>query len=94
MNYITGIWDALIQPDVRGQTDGEKAVHSSATPHDIIEVFKVALLDDQLIEDAKVAHKHSNKCLLPGELVVGSNCWDTVKLSKTSKKPRLNPITT
>ena len=94
MNYITGIWDALIRPDVRGQTDGKKAVHSFATPHNIIEVFKVALLDDRLIEDAKVAHKHSNTHSLPGELVVGSNCWDTVKPSKTSKKPRLNSITT
>lgn len=94
--YIVDFRDALFP--LRGHRDGAIVTHSTATPQDIIKIFKAALLDDQLITDAKVAcnSKNHNKRSLPGELVVATNCWDAVvpNIPRTSKKPKLSPSTT
>ena len=91
--YICQIWDILIPPEL-SQLTRLKSVQSSATPQDIIKVFKAALEDDQLIKDAEVARSFHNKRSLPGELIIDSNCWDAVKAPKTSKKPKLTPSAT
>ena len=92
-HHIKAFWNTLIPPETRvlaaSGNDEKRAIHSLATPGNIINVFKVALLDDRLIEDAKAARKDHNKRSHPGDLVADSNCWDTVKLPSASKKPKL-----
>ena len=71
--YIHKIWEILIPSELKHHSR-LKAVQSSAAPQNIIQVFMVALQDDQLIKDAKVACLHHNKHSLPGELVIDWNC--------------------
>jgi len=93
--YIRDIRDALF-PQPRDLSNGPEAVHSSATPHDIIKVFKAALLDENLINDAKAAINFKHKRSLPGDLIVAPNCWDAVKPDafRSPKKPKLAPSVT
>jgi hypothetical protein len=86
------LWKAIIPI---GQPQQRYNFRSSATPCNIIKVFKTALLDTQLIEDAKSAAgdlKHYNKCSHPGDLIADSNCWDAVKPPTKPKKPKLAPV--
>jgi hypothetical protein len=75
----------------------ETGPKKSATPREVIEVFKEALLDDELIRAAKADHKSRVflKRSQPGELITPSNSWDAVKPEEStsesgSKKPKLN----
>lgn len=92
--HIINLWKAIISIQV-DQPQQKYNFCSSATPCDIIKVFKMALLDTRLIEDAKSAAgdlKHHNKRSHPGDLVADSNCWDAVKPPTKPKKPKLAPV--
>jgi hypothetical protein len=79
--------------DIRNALFTEDGPIPSASPCDLIEVFKAALQDEDLIKaakkdyDLKLHHKRS----LPGELVISPNSWDAAKPeeSRISKKPKL-----
>jgi len=79
--------------DIRNALFTEDGPIPSASPRDLIEVFKAALQDEDLIKaakkdyDSKLHHKRS----LPGELVISPNSWDAAKPeeSRISKKPKL-----
>jgi hypothetical protein len=73
----------------------KEAVHSLATCQDVIDVFKNALLDKTLIEEAKKARSVLSERSLPGDLVVAPNGWDVIKVPKTllNAKPKLSPTT-
>ena len=57
---------------------------STATCQDIIQVIKVALLDQALIHEARKATS-LGKNLHPGKLITAKNGWDAVKIPKTMK---------
>ena len=57
---------------------------STATCQDIIQIIKVALLDQALIHEARKATS-LGKHLHPGELITAKNGWDAVKILKTMK---------
>jgi hypothetical protein len=89
--YIQNFWGALIPERALYASNGKRVVRSPATPQDIIEVFKTALQDKDLI----AAHKSTESSVLgkrsvPGDLVAGLTGWDPVKIAKTAN-PKLSP---
>lgn len=77
-------------------SNGEKVVHSTATVLDIINVFKAALQDEDLIKAARKSSTVLGKRSAPGDLVAGSSGWDPVKVHRISQaaSPKLSPRTT
>lgn len=90
-DYIGNFWKALIPERESITSDGERVVHSKATPQDIINVLKAALLDTELISE----HKSTSvlgKRSVPGDLVSDSS-WDPVKAPKNLRlaNPKVSP---
>ena len=83
------------QSKVRCFLSGLRATHSSATCHLVISIFKSALEDKSLIEEAKQSSAILGKCSHPGDLVSAKNGWDAVKVTKSllSTEPKMNPTT-
>lgn len=96
MNHISPYFSPLKKyiEDIRDALFTDHGSKESATPHDVIKIFKAVLLDDKLIDGAKEAydsniyHKRSH----PGDFIT-PDCWDPVKaeesIGRTSKKPKL-----
>jgi hypothetical protein len=55
---------------------------------DLINTFKTVLLDEALIEAAKVPGTH-RKRLRPGELIISENGWDAVPAPKKAMVAKL-----
>lgn len=72
--YIKQFWSAL---HPQGDT-----CHSTATGRDIVNVFKSALLDTELINQARQSPNTLGKRALPGDLAASENGWDAVRPSK------------
>jgi len=84
--FIRNFW-SLLHPQ---RTDkvvpvGSSSCHSTATGRDIVEVFKLALLDKELIKQAGQSDSTLGKRALPGDLASSQNGWDTAKVSKTAE---------
>jgi hypothetical protein len=60
--------------------------HSSATPMDIINIFKAALLDEDLITQLKSTQSILSKRSAPGDLISAHNGWDVVAVSELVNK--------
>ena len=82
--HLTVFWTALLPQRLTAPIGDRSAAMSTATCQDIIQVIKVALLDQALIHEARKATslgKHS----CPGELITAKNGWDAGKIPKTMK---------
>ena len=96
--YIRDFWKALVPEREILASQGRKVVHSTSTPQDVINVFKAALLDDELIKQHNRAHMTGStssvlgKRSAPGDLI-GLGGWDpeTVPKNITKANPKLNP---
>lgn len=80
--YIAELWHTILPDRKTKPTVGIKAIHSTATCMDIINIFKKALLNPSLIEEAKASKSVLGKRARPGDLVIALNGWDVDTLSK------------
>ena len=65
--------------------------HSKATPMDIINIFKTALMDEDLITQLKSTQSILGKCSAPGDLIPAHNGWDVVAVSDAAD-PHLGEV--
>ena len=72
--HIKQFWSAL-HPE-------QHTCHSTSTGRDIVDVFKLALLDAKLIHQARQSQNTLGKRALPGDLSASENGWDAVKPNK------------
>lgn len=93
--HISSLWDSLLPQRSTKPSIGKDAVHSDVTCSDILEVFKIILLDKSLISQAEQAATTLGKCSLPGDLDVAQNGWDAVRASKKllMTDPKVKPNT-
>lgn len=66
------------------------SAHSSANPLEVIAVFKTALLDQNLIDQAGNPQNTRNKCLLPGDLTLDG--WDVVPVGMGLTDPQIGEM--
>jgi hypothetical protein len=92
-DHIRAFWKALIPEREQMASNGKLVVHSVATGQDIINVFKDALQDKDLIRAHKSSLSVLGKRSAPGDLVVGSNGWDATKVPRTIQNAKLSPKT-
>jgi hypothetical protein len=89
-NHLIAIWKALFP---RSSGLARDAVKSDSTCEEIIQVIKMALLDQTLIEEAKMGTGGSvlGKRTRPGDLVIDETGWDPVKPSRMrTMQPKLS----
>jgi hypothetical protein len=91
--YIRDFWKTMVPEREKIASKGEEVVHSTATVHDIINVFKAALRDEDLINAARKSSTVLGKRSAPGDLVTGLTGWDPVKVHRISRaaSPKLSP---
>ncbi|KAF8336054.1 hypothetical protein F5887DRAFT_1078905 [Amanita rubescens] len=82
VSYIKQFWIAL-----HPQND---TCHSTATGHDIVNVFKSALQDKELILQAQQSHNSLGKRAHPGDRAQTETRWDAVKPSKMELRSKAN----
>lgn len=91
--HLRRLWETL-HPQ-RGAVmvpfDERHQYHSTAKVQDIIQVFKEALLDPVLIQQARASGTIRGKRAFPGELVSTPTGWDAARLDKKLLKAK--PIT-
>jgi hypothetical protein len=91
--HISALWNTLFPHRFTVPTVGKEATHSPATCLDIIKVFKAALEDKSLIEEANQSSTILGKRSSPGDLVSAADSWDAVKVPKKllTAEPRIMP---
>ena len=90
-NYIGNFWKALILERESIASDGEWVVHSKATPQDIINVLKAALLDTELISEHKSLE--NDQFLATSFLIQAGIRWKHPKISgwQIQRSPHIIP---
>jgi hypothetical protein len=91
--HLRALWNALIPERETTASNGKQVVHSTATAQTIINVFKNALQDKDLIRAHTSVPSVLGKRSAPGDLVVGTNGWDAAKVPRNIRKtePKLSP---
>ena len=94
--HLSSLWNVILPQRSTAPSIGMDSVHSVVTCRDIIEVFKVILLDNSLITQAEQAATTLGKRLLFGELEVAPNGWDVMRPTKKhlTRAPKISsPLT-
>ena len=78
--YLKALWGVLHPQQTTFLPVGRSGSHSQATAKSIINVFKLALQDKHLINEAQHSASTLSKCSLPSDLV--STGWDVVWVLK------------
>ena len=91
--HLSLLWSTIFPQQSTRPSIGQGAVHSNVTCSDIIEAFKIILLDKSLISQAEQAATTLGKRSLPGDLSISSIGWDAVRPSKKllAKEPKIRP---
>jgi hypothetical protein len=92
--HVVAMWNVIFPSRLHGIPAGKKGVQSDATFGDIINVFKTALLDKTLIEEARISPTVLGKRSLPSDLAAAENGWDVAKVSKSQleAEPKMNRV--
>jgi hypothetical protein len=92
-DHIVALWNVIFP--VHLSRVGQQGVRSVATFSDIIKVFKTALLDEKLINEARNSRTVLGKRSVPGDLTVARDGWDVVKVTKreSEAEPKMKPPT-
>ena len=81
--YLKKFWSVLHpQRTEKVVPVGRASCHGTATCHDIVDVLKSALLDKELINQARKSDSILGKRALPGDLTSTPNGWGAAKISK------------
>jgi hypothetical protein len=88
--HLTAFWNTLFPQRTAAPILGRRAVESTTTCKDIIQVLEKALLDPALINQAKKVSRDDSilgKRSRAGELSMDASGWDPVKRKPGTVKP-------
>lgn len=88
--HLKSLWRVLHPVDVK--SGPESTGRSFANPLDVIAVFKTALLDHNLIDQARKPQTNLGKRSLPGDLVFVPNGWDVVPVQPVLTDPQTGEL--
>jgi len=96
--HLESLWRVLhpvavqSKPENTAQSAAHSIGRSSANPLDVIAVFKTALLDHNLIDQARKSQTILGKRSLPGDLAFAQNGWDVVPVETVLTDPQIGEL--